>query len=236
MQTVDLGGGRGWAAPDAGASILRVDAQLGRELQITEAGRSYKRQAELRADWEQGKPGAAFALPPDPPEGPSEHQSGEAIDTDEWVNSTVVRVLNDNGWHQTAIKRGEPWHFDYFRDRDNHLEDDMPTPEQIARAVVETMISDAKDPARAYALGVRLREANASLDRIEERVKIIEGDVRKTFDAVTPGVQGVKHDGALYSLVKHLTIEGINPEDVAAAIIDAGVGDAVADALAKRLA
>lgn len=114
-----------------------------------------------------------------------------------------------------------------------HQEEDMPTPEEFARAVVDTMIADAKDPNRKFSLGVRLREANASLDRIEERVKVIEGDVRKTYDAVTPGVQGVKHDGVLYSLVKGF--HGVDSDKIAEAIVSAGIGEAVAEALGERL-
>ena len=110
---------------------------------------------------------------------------------------------------------------------------DKSTPEEIARAVVDTMIADAKDPNRRFSLGVRLREANASLDRIEERVKVIEADARKAADAVTPGVAGVKYDGVLYSLVKGFN--GVDSDKIAEAIVSAGVGEAVVDALAKRL-
>ena len=123
MQTTDLGGGRGWLDAPAAASIARIDAQLGRRLQITEAGRTRDRQAELRRDYERGLPGAAFALPPDPPEGPSIHQLGGAIDTDEWASASVLALLGEHGWARTALNRKEPWHFEYAPTRDQHITD-----------------------------------------------------------------------------------------------------------------
>lgn len=117
MLQIDLGHGRGWAAPDAAASIIRIDAQLGHPVQITEAGRTHERQSELRANWEAGVPGYYFALPPEPPEGPSVHQSGEAVDSDEHD-----APWEENGWVQTALKRGERWHREYRAARDKHYD------------------------------------------------------------------------------------------------------------------
>lgn len=236
MQTVDLGGGRGWAAPDAAASIIRVDAQLGRTLQITEAGRTYERQAKLRADWEQRKPGAAFALPPDPPEGPSEHQSGEAIDTDEWVNANVVRVLNDNGWFQTAIKRGERWHFDYFRDRDNHLEDDMPTAQEIADAVWNYGIGE--DDGTKLAAQYRLRGANRTLDDIAEFLTGNNSWQLKMALAHTPigdGSGDSKRDRPLWVVLADAAAGGPEADEVLAQVLLDGLGEDRAKTVGQKL-
>lgn len=135
MLQVDLGHGRGWAAPDAAASIFRIDAQIGHPVQVTEAGRTHERQAELRANWEAGEPGYYFALPPDPPEGPSVHQSGEAVDSDEHD-----APWEENGWVQTALQRGETWHREYRRDRDKRYD-----PNHTAALTARTLTTDQGD-------------------------------------------------------------------------------------------
>lgn len=114
MQTIDLGAGRGWLDTDAAKSIARIDAQIGHPQQITEAGRTW---AQQKRHWDTyQRNGSPIALHPD---APSIHQLGNAIDTDE----RHVAVLNDHGWYQTVYRRGvlvEPWHFEYFANRDNH--------------------------------------------------------------------------------------------------------------------
>lgn len=123
MIPVDLGHGRGWLEEQAAKSQARIDRALGHPQQITEAGRDWETQnghyqrylAHLRGgDW------APIALSPDTP---SVHQKGRAKDTDE----RDVGLLNDHGWFQTVYRvvNGrrtlvEPWHFEYFPERDNH--------------------------------------------------------------------------------------------------------------------
>jgi hypothetical protein len=118
--TTDLGHGRGWAADDAAASIFRIDAQLGQPVQITEAGRSAedadKNYAAYRA-YLDGGPWAPLALPAKL----SVHCKGEAVDSNEHDAPWEA-----NGWIQTARyddDRDEPWHREYFKDRDQHLND-----------------------------------------------------------------------------------------------------------------
>lgn len=118
---VDLGHGRGWLNADAAASLWRVDAQIGHPLQITDAGRTWAQQAELRRLYEAGR--GSFAAKP----GESPHEAGNAIDT----NERLVEILHDHGWRRPLAF--EPWHFVYWPNLDNHInesvEDDM-TPEQ----------------------------------------------------------------------------------------------------------
>lgn len=228
METVDVGHGRGWADAPAAASIARIDTQLGRPLQITEAGRTHDRQAQLRRDYLAKKPGAAFALPPDPPEGPGEHQSGEAIDTDEWVNATVVAVLNDNGWYQTAKARKEPWHFEYFRARDNHLEDDMNAEQDRILKLIHDWIRDTIVDQK-IGTGAAVAELNARLNRTP-----FFGS-----DPAVPGLIATNEDirqleVRLTDLIKSGTREGA----MLSALPDADIArlaKATADELARRL-
>jgi hypothetical protein len=119
---VDLRGGRGWLDDGAAYSLWRLDARVGHLWQVSEAGRTWDQQNKFRQDYLNGVPGASFALPPDPPGGPSIHQSGNAIDTDE----RVVWLLNEYGWFQTALARDEPWHFEYDWWRDQHRNEGIP--------------------------------------------------------------------------------------------------------------
>lgn len=112
MQITDIGYGRGWLDISAARSLWRIDARLGRPLDINEAGRTWAQQNKFRQDYLNGVPGAAFALPA----GTSIHEQGRAIDTDD----RFIAIMNDHGWFQTALARSEPWHFEYDYNRDNH--------------------------------------------------------------------------------------------------------------------
>lgn len=117
MQTVDLGGGRGWLDAPAAASLLRVDRQIGHRLQITEAGRTGERQAYLHDGWVRRLPGFNYAAP----RGESPHEAGNAIDT----NERLVAVLAEHGWWRPLSF--EPWHFVYRASHDQHRNDPAPT-------------------------------------------------------------------------------------------------------------
>lgn len=120
MITTQLTGGRGWLTAPAAASLARVDADLGRDLDINEAGRSW---AQQNAHYQRyltyiaGGAWAPIALAP----GSSIHEFGRAIDTDDHVHHTAL--LNEHGWRQTVYRNGvlvEPWHFEYDDTRDQH--------------------------------------------------------------------------------------------------------------------
>lgn len=138
---VDIGHGRGRLAPHAAASLRRVDAALGRPLDVNEAWRSPEQADANYAAYQRylnGGPWAPIALP----SWASVHCAGEAVDTDDGYNSWAIGILNDHGWFTTVYRwvNGvwtlvEPWHFEYFIDRDNHRysgapaggEEDMPS-------------------------------------------------------------------------------------------------------------
>lgn len=134
----DLSNGRGWLNPAEAASIARIDRHLGRPLQISEAGRSFFQQEKFYNAWLNGT--GNYALSPyGPPRGngPSVHQSGGAIDTDDWVRYTWL--LNEHGWFQTVFwpdgSLREGWHFEYFASRDKHINDPAPAPADVAPVI-----------------------------------------------------------------------------------------------------
>lgn len=90
-------------------------------MQVTEAGRTWERQNEHYQAYLNGT--GALALHPDTP---SIHQLGNAIDTDE--GQRHLGLLEEHGWIRTVYRGGvlvEPWHFEYFRYRDNHYNEEI---------------------------------------------------------------------------------------------------------------
>ncbi|GGF30225.1 hypothetical protein GCM10010922_01480 [Microbacterium sorbitolivorans] len=127
---VDLGHGRGWASAEAAASIRRIDAALGHEMQITEAGRSAEQADANHAAYQAYLNGTGPWAPLAFDSKNSVHCWGNAIDTDE--GQQHLELLEDHGWIRTVYRGGvliEPWHFEYATTRDNHYttesEDDM---------------------------------------------------------------------------------------------------------------
>ena len=134
-----------WLAEDAAASYLRARA-AGVPAGITSAGRTSAEQEVLfRAryttnyaasakfdprEW-QGitwwrRPGADAAAPPGAPY--SRHETGRALDLPaggarEWMRAHGAAY----GWIGGLVK-GEPWHFEYQPDRDQHRTPTPPTP------------------------------------------------------------------------------------------------------------
>lgn len=136
----DIGHGRGWLNADAAASLWRIDAEIGHPLQITDAGRTWEQQ---KANWDAWQNGTgSFAAYP----GTSPHEAGNAIDT----NERLVEILHRHGWRRPLAF--EPWHFVYWPNLDNHLnesvEDEM-TPEQARQleAVFQALFGAANVPA-----------------------------------------------------------------------------------------
>lgn len=152
---VDLSNGRGWLNPAEAASIARIDRHIGRPLQISEAGRSFFQQDRFHKAWLNGT--GNYALSPyGPPRGngPSIHQRGGAIDTDDWV--TLTAVLNEHGWFQTVFwpdgSLREGWHFEYFADRDQHINDPAPAATQSEEDDMAITIIQKKDSGAAKSL------------------------------------------------------------------------------------
>lgn len=130
---VDLGHGRGWASPDAAASIRRIDQQLGRPADINEAGRSPEKADNNYRKWVAYNNGTGPWAPYALPASKSVHCTGNAADSDDWYNPDAAAVWRDNGWRQTARyndARDEPWHGEYFQSLDNHRDEPAPAGEQ----------------------------------------------------------------------------------------------------------
>ncbi len=161
IMRVDLGGGRGWLEDPAAKSIARIDREIGRRLQITEAGRTEEKQLEHWNNYQRN--GAPIALSPYPPprgNGPSVHQLGAAIDSNE--AQRFVALMERHGWRRTVYRNGklvEPWHFEYFWSLDQHRnetitlaqvggvwtfqEDDMPLNADTDYEAFKTMLQRA---------------------------------------------------------------------------------------------
>jgi hypothetical protein len=113
MIQTDIGYGRGWLDAPAAASLRRVDAAIGRPLDVNSAGRTHEEQAEARRKYENGGPYAA-------PVGESPHEFGNAVDTDD----RFISLMAEHGWSRPLS--GEPWHFVYYPSRDNHINEGVP--------------------------------------------------------------------------------------------------------------
>lgn len=101
---------------DAAASYARMRA-AGMPAGITSAYRTYEQQAKLRAAYEKGAGGLAERP------GRSWHGEGLALDLPEPARSWAARYAAPFGWRRTISV--EPWHFEYFPDRDTREDDDM---------------------------------------------------------------------------------------------------------------
>lgn len=144
--TVAISGGRGRATLQCVQSIHRIDAQIGRLLDINSAWRDPIEQEALYTAYRKyvngTGPWAPIALRPED----SVHCDGEAIDSDD-QSAAMVKILADNGWFRTVYRwvNGvytlvEPWHYEYDYKRDKYFggtpageqEQDL-TPEESAR-------------------------------------------------------------------------------------------------------
>lgn len=122
MDITELPADRGWLDAPAAASVTRIDAALGRPLQIDSAGHSREYQLQL---WQEGQEGGGYYRHPDDDSEPSAHPLGLAIDTLDWFDH--VDLLNEHGWFQTVLGSDgqvrEQDHFEYDASRDAHATD-----------------------------------------------------------------------------------------------------------------
>lgn len=234
MIITDLGYGNGlWLDAPAANSLWRINAQIGRRLDINEAGRTWAQQNAFRQAYLNGT--GSYALPP----GSSIHEQGRAIDTDD----RLLSVMADHGWFQTALGVGEPWHFEYDTFRDNHRnetaaggatpfpEDDM-TPEQ-AHALFEIRDylgaaggrlwpSENTIGARVidiqHALTGALPALSASLERLERAVQNasygagVNGAI--SFDANGAAIPQIGEADNILAIVRELReqVKGLAPK------------------------
>lgn len=119
---VNLGHGRGQLRSAPAQSVFRIDAALGRPLDINRAYANWAQQMSYYTAWtafranptawrraNPGKPDPPLALHPDQ----SWHCKGMALDTDD-----RLRTFTDHGW--LFVVQSEPWHAQYYPDRDKY--------------------------------------------------------------------------------------------------------------------
>ncbi len=120
--TKQLSNGRGWMADAAADSIARMDANYGRPVPITSAGRTYAEQAAAYQLYKSGR--GPLALPP----GTSVHEKGMACDFGNgawgWLGQSKGlgwngARANDFGWRRTVSS--ESWHDEYDENHDAAL-------------------------------------------------------------------------------------------------------------------
>lgn len=193
MITAELSHGRGTLPADAAESIHRIDAQLGRPVQITEAGRTRARQMHLYNGWISRLPGFNRALHPDNPLANHVLSNGRrgAVDSDE--QSGVP--WDENGWILTAWD--EAWHREYFSDRDQHKDDEDMAFTDEDRAVL-TAIREQLGGANSRKTSLRedTDKVLRYLSTIEAAVRWIKsrlgGSVLKGAKSLTDLIRGKK--------------------------------------------
>lgn len=257
-ECVDLGHGRGRAAPDTAAAVFRIDAELGRPADVNEAWRSPEQANANRARWLAYQrylnggpyaPKAPYALGAED----SVHCDGEAVDSDDWYDPDAAAVWRRNGFRQTARYPGtakdEPWHGEHRREWDQNYGRGVAAGGNASPIVREWDEMASKEELR---------------DVVREEVTgWLEGLNGKISDNITPAVTDIKattnglnekigwvlasleRDGAL-EVEQMRVLAGIasalpaagGAVDVAAfaAAVRNGLGDEVASAIAQRLA
>lgn len=117
-------------APEAAASMLRVEAELGRPHQSNSSYRDYNKQLGMYRAWNAyaagrgPKPPHSRAIHPDF----SKHCQGLADDSNEWIDLDYRAILANHGWIRTAASDlTERHHFEYQSWRDNHRHDGVPS-------------------------------------------------------------------------------------------------------------
>lgn len=117
--------------PPAAASFRRLEADLGRQVDVNSTFRDPATQDAMYRAWQDyvnGRgpyPGHSRALPASE----SVHCQGEALDSDDWVTPGFIALAAEHGWIRTAAwDPTEQHHFEYQADRDQHRAD--PTPDQ----------------------------------------------------------------------------------------------------------
>lgn len=115
--------------PEAAAAFRRAEAQvqreLGRLIDVNSTYRDWDKQLSMYNAWQayiNGRgpyPGHSKALHPDSPL--AFHVTGEALDSDDWVNERIVFILAVNGFIRNRLYvPNENHHFEYIRSRDKH--------------------------------------------------------------------------------------------------------------------
>lgn len=124
--------------PDAAAAFRRAEAQVraefGRNIDVNSTYRSWDTQLKMYNAWQAyitGKgphPGHSKALHPNDPL--AFHVRGTALDSDDWTNSRIRDILEENGFVRNRLNiPNERHHFEYIRSRDRNYGKPIPAGE-----------------------------------------------------------------------------------------------------------
>ncbi|MGX9346390.1 hypothetical protein [Microbacterium sp. KNMS] len=109
--------------PPAAASFRRLEADLGRQVDVNSTFRDPATQDAMYRAWQDyvnGRgpyPGHSRALPASE----SVHCQGEALDSDDWTTPGFIALAAEHGWIRTAAwDPTEQHHFEYQASRDEH--------------------------------------------------------------------------------------------------------------------
>lgn len=119
--------------PDAAASFRRLEAALGRHVDVNSTYREWGLQLRMYNDWRAyvngtgPKPNHSRAIHPKY----SVHCQGRALDSDDWRTPGFIALAAEHGWIRTAANDPtEQHHFEYQSWRDRHYNAPAPTGEQ----------------------------------------------------------------------------------------------------------
>lgn len=141
--------------PAAGASFRRLEADLGRQVDVNSTYRPWDTQMGMHLAWTAyangrgPKPWHSRAVHPKY----SIHCQGNALDSDDWTTPGFVALAAEHGWIRTAASDPtERHHFEYQSWRDQHInepapaggsEDDMPLNADTDYAAFSAMLQRA---------------------------------------------------------------------------------------------
>lgn len=178
--------------PAAAASMLRLEAALGRKHDCNSSYRDYQKQLGMYNAWNAYKAGRgpkpphSRAIHPDN----SMHCRGLADDSDDWVTPGYIALAAEHGWIRTAAwDPTERHHFEYQAGRDKHRHDtslsNPPTPAPSTPTEEDDMFTD--DDRKNLAKSITLSESVlAELGKIKPAVDH-NGDVAdKVLEVVAP--------------------------------------------------
>lgn len=157
--------------PPAAASFRRVEADLGRPVDVNSTYRDWDRQMSMYLAWQAYVNGTG-PIPPHSraihPEY-SIHCQGNALDSDDWRTPGFIALAAEHGWIRTAASDPtEQHHFEYQYWRDQHRNDPTPTTTPALPALPEgATMADVKQ--------IHCTDNNDPKARVKKRALIVPG-------------------------------------------------------------
>lgn len=196
--------------PDAADSFMRLEARVGRLLDVNRTYADYYTQLRMYEAWQRYvnsgynpayKPNHSRALHPDS----SSHPKGLGWDSDDWRTPGFIELAAEYGWIRTAANDPtEQHHFEYQYWRDQHRNEPVPaggsskpfpqepTEEEILMGAKEDIIAAIGVAQRNVLSGVRREERFRKVSNLDRTITIIgrPGKVlRLSNDARTADIQ-----------------------------------------------